>query len=108
MDINAFNAAQTYGSTRKLLTPESAKPDVAKTGVQSSSQDDGFHPEKLVQDMAKTISRSENVAAEYMAGRADPHSVVEALASAELAVETAVTLRNKVVEAYQELMRMPV
>ena len=39
---------------------------------------------------------------------ADPHSLVQALASSELAVETAVTLRDKVVEAYQEILRMPV
>ena len=44
----------------------------------------------------------------YMTGSADPHSVVEALAAAELAVQTAVTVRDKVVEAYQELIRMPV
>ena len=31
-----------------------------------------------------------------------------ALAQTELAVETAVTVRNKVVEAYQEILRMPV
>ena len=43
-----------------------------------------------------------------LTGGADPHSLVEALATSELAVETAVTLRNKVVEAYQEILRMPV
>ncbi len=43
-----------------------------------------------------------------MTGGADPHALVEALAQTELAVEAAVTLRNKVVEAYQEILRMPV
>ncbi len=43
-----------------------------------------------------------------MAGDADPHALVQALAQTELAVETAVTVRNKVVEAYQEILRMPV
>jgi flagellar hook-basal body complex protein FliE len=43
-----------------------------------------------------------------MVGRAEPQSVVMALASSEFAVETAVTMRNKVVEAYQEILRMPV
>jgi flagellar hook-basal body complex protein FliE len=38
----------------------------------------------------------------------DPHALVQALAQAELAVETVVTLRNRVVEAYQEILRMPV
>ena len=43
-----------------------------------------------------------------LSGNADPHALVTALAQSELAVETAVTLRNKVVEAYQEILRMPV
>ena len=43
-----------------------------------------------------------------MTSNVDPHSLVQALAQAELAVETAVTVRNKVVEAYQEILRMPV
>jgi len=43
-----------------------------------------------------------------LAGRADPQAVVEALAATELAVQTAVAVRDKVVEAYQEILRMPV
>eukprot|EP00581_Thalassiosira_minuscula_P022352 CAMPEP_0184414698 /NCGR_PEP_ID=MMETSP0738-20130409/8212_1 /TAXON_ID=385413 /ORGANISM="Thalassiosira miniscula, Strain CCMP1093" /LENGTH=43 /DNA_ID= /DNA_START= /DNA_END= /DNA_ORIENTATION= len=43
-----------------------------------------------------------------MTAKADPHTLVQALAQSELAVETAVTVRNKVVEAYQEILRMPV
>ena len=39
---------------------------------------------------------------------ADPHALVTALAQTELAVETAVTIRDRVVEAYQEILRMPV
>jgi len=34
--------------------------------------------------------------------------VVQALAQTELAVETAISIRDKVVEAYQEILRMPV
>lgn len=43
-----------------------------------------------------------------MIGAADPHALVEALANTQLAVETAVTVRDRVVEAYQEILRMPV
>jgi len=43
-----------------------------------------------------------------LAGRADAQSVVQALAQTELAVETATTVRDKVVEAYNEILRMPV
>ncbi|EPX84156.1 Flagellar hook-basal body protein [Rubellimicrobium thermophilum DSM 16684] len=59
-------------------------------------------------DFARTLAEGERTAMAAMTGQADPHALVQALSQAELAVETAVTLRNKVVEAYQELLRMPV
>ncbi len=58
--------------------------------------------------LVEALKEAETSSAAYLAGGADPHSVVEAIARAELAVETVVTARNKVVEAYQELMRMPI
>lgn len=55
-----------------------------------------------------TLAQAENTAVRSMTGDADPHALVQALTQAELAVETAVTVRNKVVEAYQEILRMPI
>ena len=43
-----------------------------------------------------------------MIGKADPQSVVTALASAEIAVQSAASVRDKVVESYQEILRMPI
>jgi flagellar hook-basal body complex protein FliE len=59
-------------------------------------------------DFATTLQNSEQTAMAAMTSDADPHALVQALAQTELAVETAVTIRNKVVEAYQEILRMPV
>lgn len=59
-------------------------------------------------DFAQTLAQSEQLSKSAMMGEADPHALVQALAQTELAVETAVTVRNKVVEAYQEILRMPV
>lgn len=60
------------------------------------------------QDFAATLNHSEQMSQAAMTGQADPHALVQALAQTELAVETAVIVRNKVVEAYQEILRMPV
>lgn len=43
-----------------------------------------------------------------MLGAGDPHALVAALSEAQLAVETVVAVRDKVVEAYMEILRMPV
>lgn len=59
-------------------------------------------------DFAETLAKAETVAEKAMTGDADPHALVEALANTQLAVETAVTVRDRVVEAYQEILRMPV
>lgn len=57
---------------------------------------------------AEALREGERTAMKGMAGQADMQSVVTALSSAEIAVQTAVTVRDKVVEAYQEILRMPV
>lgn len=61
-----------------------------------------------VQQFSDVIAMSEEVAMASMSGNADPHQLVEVLTQSELAVQTAVSVRDKVVEAYQEILRMPV
>jgi len=67
---------------------------------------------KALQDSAletlRSLRASEETVKAGMSGRADAQSVVQALAATEIAVETAVTVRDKVVEAYNEILRMPV
>ena len=43
-----------------------------------------------------------------MTGAVETHRLVQTIAEAELALESAVAIRDKVVEAYQEILRMPV
>lgn len=55
----------------------------------------------------RVLAEAENQASTAVTTGADPHALVEALASSQMAVETAVTIRDRVVEAYQEILRMP-
>ncbi len=61
-----------------------------------------------VSEFKAAIEAAEKTATGAAISGADPHAMVEALANAELALDTAVTVRDKLVEAYQELLRMPV
>jgi len=61
-----------------------------------------------VSDFREAMQQAEKTAMDTAISGADPHAMVEALANAELVLEAAVTVRDKVVEAYQELLRMPV
>lgn len=97
MDANSILAARNYAANRTLTQPG---PEDA-TGP-------GQFLGKAAADFATTLRQSETIAMDAMTSGADPHALVQALTQTELAVETAVTIRNKVVEAYQEILRMPV
>lgn len=61
-----------------------------------------------LKNFAETLQQGEVAAKSALISDVDPHAYVKALAQTELAVEAAVTVRDKVVEAYQEILRMPV
>ena len=96
MDIKPINAAQNYAAARPATEPNAGPGDVGEAA------------KGLARDFAATLQDAEATAMAAMSGEADPHALVQALAQTELAVETAVTVRDKVVEAYQEILRMPV
>ncbi|WP_299047548.1 flagellar hook-basal body complex protein FliE [uncultured Tateyamaria sp.] len=94
METATLSAVKNYAALRPATQP--------------GQSDGGSLFGKVAMDFAQTLAQGEQVAKDAMVGQADPHSLVQALAQTELAVETAVTVRNKVVEAYQEILRMPV
>jgi len=93
MEMSAVSAARSYASLRPATQPE--------PGAGAAFQ-------ALARDFVATLREGEETARAAITGRADPHALVQALAQTELAVETAVTVRDRVVEAYQEILRMPV
>lgn len=62
----------------------------------------------LAAEFIDSMRSNEETAKAGLVGKADAQAVVEALAATEIAVQTAVTVRDRVVEAYQEILRMPV
>lgn len=93
MDVKLTEALRGY-SASKMDLPDAEASDTALA--------------RAGKDFADTLAKSEEVAQQAMMGNADPHALVEALANSQLAVETAITVRDRVVEAYQEILRMPV
>ncbi|WP_298258944.1 flagellar hook-basal body complex protein FliE [uncultured Litoreibacter sp.] len=91
MDISTTLAQKAYGAAKPATQPS---------------------PESLIgsasQQFMDVVSKGEEVAMASISGGADPHQLVEALTQSELAIQTAVSVRDKVVEAYQEILRMPV
>ena len=100
MDIKATLASQLYSQAQAA-----AKPAPQDVGAVASA---GQAFTAAAEDFMQTLRAGEETVKAGLAGRADPQAVVEALAATELAVQTAVAVRDKVVEAYQEILRMPV
>ena len=98
MDIRSTLAAQGYAATRPATQPAAGQ----------SGAGAGAAFARAAGDFAATMENGDRMAQAAMTGRADSHALVQALAQSELAVETAVAVRDKVVEAYQEILRMPV
>lgn len=104
MDPSSIGAARHYQIAQQALKLDS------NASIKTANNETQFTAK--VAEGAETFSNvfeTVETSAQAMAvGQGDAHSVVEALANAEVALEAAVTIRNRVVEAYQELMRMPV
>lgn len=96
MEPRITQAAQLY----QKVTPPSP------TAEKAAAPDAAFA--QTLNDFASALREGERTATDAMVGKADPQALVEALAKTKLAVETAVSVRDKVVEAYQEILRMPV
>jgi flagellar hook-basal body complex protein FliE len=94
MNIQTNLVAQNYAAGKTATAPMETSGGNAFAGA--------------AQDFMATMQASEATAMSAMTTGADPHSLVQALAQTELVVQTAVTVRDKVVEAYQEILRMPV
>lgn len=61
---------------------------------------------KAVDSVAAQEQNSHNVTDQFLVGNADVSDVMIASTKAELSLEMTAQVRNKVVEAYQEVMRM--
>lgn len=99
-DINS--AAGLYGKT--ALQGE-------KPGMDARESDGPSFGDMLksgLQGMIDAQHQSEKVSAAAVSGNADMTEVLDALTNAEMTLNTVVAVRDRVIQAYQEIMRMPI
>lgn len=61
-----------------------------------------------LQGTSDALKASEAKAVEALTGRASLQQVVEAVTEAELSLQKMTAVRDRVISAYQEIMRMPI
>lgn len=75
---------------------------------------DGMKPSfgDLLKNSARSaidsIKGGEKASAQAVTGEADLADVVQSISEAELTLQTVVAVRDRVISAYQEIMRMPI
>jgi flagellar hook-basal body complex protein FliE len=110
MSIGALDAVSAYG--RALGAGKIGGIDVGgtKDAGTATPATGGFGAmvEKMVTDAASSMRAAESASAKQVAGKGDLIDVVTAIGAAETALDTVVAVRDRVVGAYSDIMRMQI
>ena len=101
MSIRAADALSAYAQATKQLGP----------GLEAPTQPTGAFKDLLKDVAADAIQagrQADKMTAAAVDGEAGVTEVVTALANAEITLQTVVAVRDRVVQAYQEILRMPI
>jgi flagellar hook-basal body complex protein FliE len=105
MATNAF-AAGAYAATQGLTALGLGKKPQA--GPTAAGADFTALLRGAVDNVAQAGGKAEAQALAAVSGKADIVDVVTAVAESEAALETLVAVRDRVIAAYEEIMRMPI
>ena len=99
-------AANIYGNTSKIGQP--GQSNQAGRAAEAGAVNFGDVLEKTARATIDTLRGGEKVSAEAVMGEADLNDVVQAVTAAELTLQTVVAVRDRLVTALQEVIRMPI
>jgi flagellar hook-basal body complex protein FliE len=100
MAIDPVSVARAYQQAARATQNGAAKA--------ADQVDFGHMVQQAVRDAAQTSQAAEQSAMQVAAGRGDIVDVVTAVAAAETQMETVIAVRDQVISAYQEILRMPI
>ena len=100
--VSPLAAAKAYASVQDL--------GASALGSKPAAPGSEFG-EMLKNTLQETVNASRNAEAQmanHTVGKAELVDVVTAVSSAEASLETVMAIRDQVISAYQEIMRMPI
>jgi len=101
--LDALNAYSAAATNVKQGGP-------AKSAVDPSAEGGSFAD--MISDSLKETDQAvhsvEEITAKSLQGKADIVDVVTAASNAEVMVQTVVTVRDKMISAYQDVLKMPI
>lgn len=103
MTVNFSQAVAAYNRALSKTAEAGSGLDAPQTGANFSDL------------LAKTLNgaveaghQSEQVSLQAIANKADLNEIVTAVTSAEVTLQTVVAIRDRVIQAYQDIIRMPI
>lgn len=108
MDVTLQNAAQAYGKamSRAGMPGESSAGAIAPSGGGGGSFGDLVR--QAGEQAVQAMERSEKVTLQSGTGQVELTDIVQAVTNAEVALQTVVAVRDRVIDAYQQIIRMPI
>ena len=101
-----ITAANAYAKLARLADPGA---NIGKAGGSDSGGPNfGAMVKDAINSVVETGRKSDGLSQSMAAGKANIVDVVTAVSETEVAVEAMVSVRDKVIQAYEEIMRMPI
>ena len=98
-------AAAAYRAAAQVATPTTAS-SITPANISGGNFSDFLSG--AVKDSINTIQAGEKAAQSQVTGKGNIVDVVNSVNQAELTLDTVVAVRDKVVQAYQSIMNMPI
>ena len=102
MALDPISARALTAGISKAATP------AADSGAQAASGSFGSSLKQLLESVDDSAGDANNAINGMVNGTGDVHHAMLALQKAETMLQLTVQIRNKLVQAYQDVMRMPV
>ena len=101
-------AANAYTQIARLTNPASSVGGVTGDTPGLGGQSFGNMLKSAMENVMETGRNSDAQTQTVAAGKANVVDVVTAVAETEVAIDAVVAVRDKVIAAYEEIMRMPI
>ena len=99
-------AAAAYQAVSQMGAATAASPGITPANIPGGNFSDFLSD--AVKDSINTIRAGEQAATAQVQGKANLVDVVNSVNAAEITLDTVVAVRDKVVQAYQSMMNMPI
>ncbi len=109
--VNPISATSAYSSIQGLMSGGKCAGTITASSdgaAGAAGGDFGSLLKNVVEGVTSTGRNAETQAAAAVTGRGDLVNVVTAVAESETALQTLVAVRDRVISAYQEIMRMQI